>query len=169
MYYLFGSYRIGGSHSGGGETPVSVRLGIEHFSRTTVSVYLSSALMTRPSRPLGNTHERIRDIDSPQSHSPTVNPSSGDLTFLVWSQKTPNSGTRFLTGFNPPFHGQNSHFTGRKMYANRRYWMAKPGRGRGGSRVRGKRTPVLGSVLFPKTWGDLQSSQTYSPSEIFQH
>ena len=36
-----------GSHSGGGETPVSVQLGIEHFSRTTVSVYLSSALMTR--------------------------------------------------------------------------------------------------------------------------
>ena len=36
-----------GSHSGGGETPLSVQLGIEHFSRTTVSVYLSSALMTR--------------------------------------------------------------------------------------------------------------------------
>ena len=76
-----------GSHSGGGETPMSVQLGIEHFSRTTVSVYLSSALITSPSHPLGNSHQRIRDIDSPQLHSPTVTPSLGVLTFLFSRKK----------------------------------------------------------------------------------
>jgi len=30
-YYLFGVYRGGGSHSGGGETPVSVPPGSERF------------------------------------------------------------------------------------------------------------------------------------------
>ena len=41
--------------------------------------------------------------------------------------------------------------------------------GLGGSTVKGKGTPVLGSGIFPKTWGDVQSSQTYSPSETFHH
>jgi hypothetical protein len=33
MYYPFGSYRIWGGHSGGGETPVSVQVFIQKFSR----------------------------------------------------------------------------------------------------------------------------------------
>ena len=41
--------------------------------------------------------------------------------------------------------------------------------GLGGSTVKGKGTPVLGSGIFQKTWGDVQSSQTYSPSETFHH
>ena len=114
MYYLFGVIAFGGSHSGGGETPMSVQLGIEHFSRTTVSVYLSSALMTSPSRPLGDTQERIRDIASPQSHSLTVTPYPGEWTFPVWSQKTPNSGTRFLTGRNPLFFMPKFTFYGQE-------------------------------------------------------
>jgi hypothetical protein len=41
--------------------------------------------------------------------------------------------------------------------------------GWGGSTVKRKRTPVLGSGFFIKTWEDMQSSQTYSPSETFHH
>ena len=41
MYYLFGGYRIRGSHSGGGETPVSVELGIEYFSRAEAIFFFS--------------------------------------------------------------------------------------------------------------------------------
>jgi hypothetical protein len=39
----------------------------------------------------------------------------------------------------------------------------------GVARSKGKETPVLGSGFFPKTWGDLQSSQSYSPSESLHH
>jgi len=40
-------------------------------------------------------------------------------------QKTTHFYTHFLTGCNPPFLRLNSHITGRKSYANVRYWMAK--------------------------------------------
>jgi hypothetical protein len=65
------------------------------------------------------------DLHSAELTSPTVTLFLGELTFSVWSQKTLDSGTRFLTGFNPPFPSQNSHFIGRKMYVNGRLWMAK--------------------------------------------
>jgi hypothetical protein len=41
--YLFGVYRIWGSHSGGGETPMSVYPVIEHFSRAEGFVIDDSA------------------------------------------------------------------------------------------------------------------------------
>ena len=41
--------------------------------------------------------------------------------------------------------------------------------GLGESTVKGKGTSVLGLGFFPKTWGDMQSSQTYSPSKTLHH
>ena len=78
-------------------------------------------------------------------------PSPGELPFPAWSQKTPNSGTCFLTGRNPGFPGQNTHLKGRKMYANGSNWMAKPGRGRGVAGSKGKEHPFCGkrSGNFP--------------------
>ena len=65
----------------------------------------------------------------------------GVLTFLVFLAKTPNSGTGFLTGRNFQFSSQNSHFTGRKMNVNRRYWKAKRRGTMGVARSRGKERP----------------------------
>ena len=86
----------------------------------------------------GKPQRRGCDLLRLQTHSPTVTPTSGQLTFPVWLQKTPNSGTRFLTGCKPSFLRQNTHFKGRKMYANGRFWMAKPQGGGGVARSRGK-------------------------------
>ena len=63
----------------------------------------------------------------------------GVLTFLVLLQKNTKIPAHvFLTGRNFQFSSQNSHFTGRKMYVNRRDWKAKRRGARGVARSRGK-------------------------------
>ena len=66
------------------------------------------------------------------------------------------------------FSRKNTHLMGRKMNANVRFWEAKHRRAGGVAWSRGKEH-LFRIGIFPKTWGDLQSSQTYSPSETLHN
>jgi hypothetical protein len=91
-------------------------------------------------------HGIMGDLHSAQLTSPSVTPFPGVLAFLILLQKTLNSGTCFVTGHNPSFSDRNTHFKGRKMYANSRV----PGRSPAPVRhVRGDQILSLFMLFFP--------------------